>query len=683
MGRPYQAELSAFSDTYRWALELNIDEYAAALRGAAAYPLVAIGSGGSLTAAQFCADWHQRATGRLARTLTPMEAVSTHLGRGGVAAAVFSAGGRNADIRRAFATLLDDEPAVSWVVTGATESPLAQAARDSSVTPLLVAHKPPAGRDGFLATNSLLGFVLQTHRAYAAAFPGSDSEAGALPDDWLSFAGDDVVLHGASPDQIGGVTTLVVLHGYTTRAAAIDLESKCTEAGLLQVQVADYRNFAHGRHHWLAKHPATAVLALVAPEDSALAERTLKLLPRTILQGQLRVEDRGFRGGIRALVDVMRLVGEIGRCKGIDPGRPGVPAYGGKLYSFKGIELVETPGHTFEMDTRHGADLTAARHAIERKLRRPFDAASLEERCALLTAYDAACAHLATQEFTGVVFDYDGTLVDAADRYTGPRKEVLGSLVDLLEQGATIGVATGRGQSAGKELRSALPAAFWGQVVMGYYNASDIASLAAADAPDRRATVDDQLSRVLEALENSSTVCRHATITPRRQQITLEPHHPSTAQDVWEAVQGIVLRLGSVARLVRSSHSIDVIAPGVSKMALVDALRVQTRSEPHEPVLRIGDRARWPGNDAELLATLDGVSVDEVSSDPLSAWNFAPPGVRGVAATRTLLGLLSVRNGRVRLSWTSPTHTIPAARTKRAVASKVSGTLFRPSRVSE
>lgn len=682
MGRPYQVELSAFPDTYRWALGLNVDEYARAVRRAAEYPLVAIGSGGSLSAAQFCADWHQRATGRLGRTLTPLEAVATHLGRGGLAAAVFSAGGRNADIRRAFASVLAEEPAVSWVITGATGSPLSQAARDSSVAPLVVAHKSPAGRDGFLATNSLLSFVIQTHRAYAAAFPGADLEAGALPEDWTSFAGDGLVLHDVEPAQLGDVTTLVVLHGYTTRAAALDLESKCTEAGLLQVQVADYRNFAHGRHHWLAKHPATAVLALVAPEDLTLAERTLKLLPRTVIQGQLRLRDRGFRGGLRALVDVMRVVGEIGIAKGIDPGRPGVPSYGGKLYSFKGIELVERPGHTVEMDARRGVELTTARHAIERKLRRPFESASLEERRSWLTAYDAACAHLAKQEFKGVVFDYDGTLVDAADRYTGPRTEVLGSLVDLLEQGATLGIATGRGKSAGKELRAALPSAFWGQVLMGYYNSSDIALLAADDAPDRRPTVEERLSSVLEALEASSTVGRHATITPRRQQITLEPHDASTAHDVWDAVEGIVLRLGAAARLVRSSHSIDVLAPGVSKMALVNAVRVHTRSEPHGSVLRVGDRARWPGNDAELLASLDGVSVDEVSSDPVSAWNFAPPGVRGVAATRALLDLLCMRNGHVRLSWSGPNRTVPTPRAKRT-ASRTGATVSALSRVSE
>ena len=57
------------------------------------------------------------------------------------------------------------------------------------------------------------------------------------------------------------------------RSAAIDLESKLTEAALMPVQVADFRNFAHGRHHWLAKRGGeTAVLALVCESDAEVAD---------------------------------------------------------------------------------------------------------------------------------------------------------------------------------------------------------------------------------------------------------------------------------------------------------------------------------------------------------------------------------------------------------------------------
>ena len=60
--------------------------------------------------------------------------------------------------------------------------------------------------------------------------------------------------------QLWDRATIVVLHGHVTQAAAIDLESKLTEAALGQVQLADYRNFAHGRHHWFAKHGESSAI---------------------------------------------------------------------------------------------------------------------------------------------------------------------------------------------------------------------------------------------------------------------------------------------------------------------------------------------------------------------------------------------------------------------------------------
>jgi hypothetical protein len=67
-------------------------------------------------------------------------------------------------------------------------------------------------------------------------------------------------------------------------------------------------------------------------------------------------------------------------------------------------------------------------------------------------------------------------------------------------------------------------------------------------------------------------------------------------------------------------------------------------------VLRIGDRARWPGNDFALLASPHGLSADEVSPDPGAAWNFAPAGHRGAQATLGYLRQLSPIQGALRLT---------------------------------
>lgn len=657
MGRPYSNELSALPETYRWALEVDIGRLVEAVRAAADLPLAAVGSGGSLSAAQFCADWHQHATGRLSRAMTPLEVVGTHFGFGSASAAIFSAGGRNSDIRRAFSRILETEPEVCWIMTGASRSPLADEARAASIAPLIVAERPPAGRDGFLATNSLLGFAVLTHRAYAAAFPGDEPASLELPLDWSAFAGDSPTLNGASAKQLWSASTLVVLHGITTRAAATDLESKCTEAGLINTQLADFRNFAHGRHHWLAKHPTSAVLAIVTPEDAALADRTLALIPRSIPTARLEIAQRGFRGGLRGLADVIRLVEDIGRARDIDPGRPGVPSFGGKLYSLRGLELLESIGTRAPLPRARSIARSeskarlSARIAIEKKLDRPFDGLSRGEQFEWREAYAAARNHLVQQEYVAAVLDYDGTLVDAADRFSGPRQTVMDALIRLLAGGVVLGIATGRGRSAGNELRARLPAELWSQVTMGYYNASDVRSLTVIDGPDRSTVVDSSLKSVLHALQSSPSIARLAKLTPRRCQITLEPNDVSRSQELWAAAEGVVLRAGQAVRLVRSSHSIDLLAPGTTKMSLVATVIALAGRGSDAPVLRIGDRGRWPGNDAELLSVRDGISVDEVAADPESAWNFAPPGVRGAAATQLLLGQSEVKLGLLRLNW--------------------------------
>jgi hypothetical protein len=59
-------------------------------------------------------------------------------------------------------------------------------------------------------------------------------------------------------------------------------------------------------------------------------------------------------------------------------------------------------------------------------------------------------------------------------------------------------------------------------------------------------------------------------------------------------------------------------------------------------VLCIGDRGRWPGNDFALLQEPYSLSVDEVSPDPNTCWNLAPPGHRGIQVTLDYLQSLEL-----------------------------------------
>src|SRR5262249_32606828 len=111
------------------------------------------------------------------------------------------------------------------------------------------------------------------------------------------------------------------------------------------------------------------------------------------------------------------------------------------------------------------------------------------------------------------------------------------------------------------------------------------------------------------------------------------------------AAMAIVEHAGVQAMVSCSSHSIDVIFGNARKTAVVDAVRKWVGASWDAPVLRIGDKGRWPGNDTELLDDPFGLSVDEVSPSPENCWGLSPRGILGVQATLYYIARLNWRNG--------------------------------------
>ena len=102
-------------------------------------------------------------------------------------------------------------------------------------------------------------------------------------------------------------------------------------------------------------------------------------------------------------------------------------------------------------------------------------------------------------------------------------------------------------------------------------------------------------------------------------------------------------------QVLESSHSIDVLAPGVSKRDLILACEeVAKRIGNPGVAFCIGDRGEWPGNDYDFLSTPYSVSVDTVSPDPDSCWNLSQAGHRGVQATLGYLKSLHIEGGVLR-----------------------------------
>ena len=183
---------------------------------------------------------------------------------------------------------------------------------------------------------------------------------------------------------------------------------------------------------------------------------------------------------------------------------------------------------------------------------------------------------------------------------------------------------------------------------IGYYNGAEIGSLSDDTRPDNSEEIDDSLKPVCEVFGQDPQFQAMCSYTIRRFQITLIPKDGFSTKRLWAAAHTVVRELQlNGPRVLSSSHSVDVIAKGVSKTNLLRFLN--DRGVDSSEILCIGDRGCWPGNDCELLQHTFSLSVDEVSSDLTRGWNLAPAGVRGTRAALFYLASMRPVKGRIQL----------------------------------
>ena len=628
LGKPYFSELEQLEETYAFAMDMDIRRLIEAVCGATVYPLLVVGSGGSLTVARLIAALHQQFARMVAKPITPLDLYENNEVLMNAAIWFISAGGRNTDIQAAVRTAIAGEPRHMLIACAKTGSPIATFAGKYNYTDFFE-FELPSQRDGFLATNSLLAFSVLFVRAYLNMF-GNERK---LPPHLPSLMGFDKSWN-CSLDRLRercrplwDRENLVVLYGNGTEAAAYDLESKFTEAALGSVQISDFRNFAHGRHHWLAKRGASsAVVSLATSKERTLAEKTLGLLPQGIPIVEFDFPCRGFTSSIQAIVTVLHIVGLAGETRGIDPGRPSVPLFGRQIYNLRLTSHIEPHLHCNVNEVT-----TAERRKLNVTQVPYYDQ---EQFSIWRQAYQSFLEQFKGMLFSGVVFDYDGTLCDRRKRFSELDAEVAKQLLRLLATGLMIGIATGRGKSVKTVLRKAIPSSYWGRILVGYYNGGDCALLTDDEHPDGTNTACSELTLISDALKADPRLQRLFDLSVRRTQIAVESISWTPVPVLWALANEVVRKHGLPGvTAVTSGHSVDILAPGITKRSLVRKILTNHCLSPDARILCIGDKGLWPGNDFDLLNEPFSLSVDEVSSDPATCWNLAPAGYRGIQAT--------------------------------------------------
>ena len=618
MGRPYVTEIGELDDTYSWSLSASVDRLADSLLESAEHRMLAIGSGGSLTSAHFACLLHTLFTGRASQVFTPYELIGSTQALQDSSVLVCSAGGSNPDVIACAENAADRSPQQLFVITTRVDSPLERHLQARS-WPSCYAYATPTRKDGFLATNSLLATLVLLARAYETAFKVTSCLPANLDDllhPGISRA-EFLKERNAAFSPLCQRDTFIVLHGANTKPAAADFESRFTEAALGCVQLADFRNFAHGRHHWLAVHGDTSsVLAFSSPGDREVADRTLSLIPKHVPRLHIGVGE-GLDGTIAAICQSLFLAHVAGPLKNIDPGRPHVPMFGRKLYHLKAMP----------QSTASGMNLSSrAVTAIERKS--GLSVVTLERRQELAhwaVSYAEFIQKLHDAKIEAIIFDYDGTLCGPQHRLEGPTDDVIDKLTALLKAGVTIAIATGRGKSVRETLQKRIrPAQLRKRVIVGYHNGVEISTLGDSQCPPDKSPLHESLENLAERLRASPLILQHADIQAKGRQITLELHRGASRSCIYEQVTRISREVSQPGvSVVTSLHSIDILAPGVSKQSLLRHLESIGITSVGSSVLCIGDRGRWPGNDADLLTHSLSLSVDQVSNDPMSCWNLS------------------------------------------------------------
>ena len=323
MGKPFDSELHQIPETIAWTRQADIEVLERWAKQIAGESLYAVGIGGSFTAAKLAARLHEARGGfAAAKTTLDFTTGTAPIRRANVM--ILTGAGQNRDVLSAFDYAVAAESRSLLALCATKSSVLARRAKSHWHTTVFD-FALPSRHDGFLATNSLLATCLLLARAF-----GNDVSLVEDKHEINLFEQQTADLVSAQRK------TLLVLHSGWSTPAAVDLESKCSEAGLRAVLLSDYRHFAHGRHQWLAAHgSASAVVAFVSPEEAELADKTLGLLPTHLPKLRLETAFRGPAATVDLLLQTFHLVAGLGRASGIDPGRPGVPPMGRQIYHLR------------------------------------------------------------------------------------------------------------------------------------------------------------------------------------------------------------------------------------------------------------------------------------------------------------------------------------------------------------
>lgn len=618
----YQSELDKLSATYQAAMHEDVSRLKQAIAGASESSIIGVGSGGSFTVASLLCSLHESYTGRVSRPSTPLEIICNPTLASSSPVFLVSAEGKNPDITEALERARHHSARPVHVLTNRTSSPLMEGV---SLLSDVSAHVfELQEKDGYLATNSLLLDAVLVARAYSEL----DGNPNALPAsmDELRIGNQTIAQWVASAQEFVEATAqrgaIVATYSPLLHPIAADLESKLSEGALLHCQLADLRSFAHGRHLWLAERPQDiTILALIEPSLEGLWTKMSALFPAEVPTLAMPLAGSSPRDLIVGLIGQMHLVRLIAERFGKDPGQPEVPQFGRDLYYIDLPKVIPPPGERVSAAEQSKYDVIGARWPSQRR------------RSDMTRARDAFINSLTEQRFQAIVFDYDGTLTASQRRTSPPTEHIVRHIKRLVEAGVRVGIASGRGDSIQEELERVLPEAIRERLLLGLYNGGWIGTATTPlELPPGTVEFLSHVTRIAQKLKSLGVPIERIKPT-HPYQVSIRFRDGLPTDRMWFVVADALRQAGlTTSTMFTSKHSVDVLAPGISKSGLIAHIIQTDRIDPHQ-VLTMGDQGAWPGNDVSLLEHRFSLSVDMPSRRLDRGWKLAPGHKRDVDAT--------------------------------------------------
>jgi hydroxymethylpyrimidine pyrophosphatase-like HAD family hydrolase len=312
----------------------------------------------------------------------------------------------------------------------------------------------------------------------------------------------------------------------------------------------------------------------------------------------------------------------MGAAVNIDPGRPPIGSYAKDIYEDPALlslsaALAPPIDHKRAAVLRHDDPLS--QHLLLTEARRDW------------------LAGISDAVFGGLVLDYDGTIVRTSDRYSPPAEDLIAELERLLSQGMKVAIATGRGSSAGKDLRQVLRPEFHPGVTVAYYNGGYSRTLD-VDTKVERPPADAAIGEAIAWLSANKGLFVNECLFEPGVQIMIQKDDLKNADTFSADVETCPPIADGRIRLTRSAHSFDLIPSTTTKLAAVKAITAEL--DEGLAVLCVGDSGSRSGNDYAILATPHGISVGDVCGVANGCWSFFGDHLLGPDALLELLRAL-------------------------------------------